>query len=88
MRFPSQATMVRDPGFRADGEESLQKFGEAFYRDYAANPSAKMTFGALRFLKSPVSEIPGSHENFKKIKMPEIAAWLSPILKGAYMKSP
>ena len=24
------ATMVRDPGFRADGEESLQKFGEAF----------------------------------------------------------
>lgn len=35
------ATMVRDPGFRADGEESLQKFGEAFYRDYAANPSAK-----------------------------------------------
>lgn len=80
------ATMVRDPGFRADGEESLQKFGEAFYRDYAANPSAKMTFGALRFLKSPVSEIPGSHENFKKIKMPEIAAWLSPILKGAYME--
>ena len=42
--------------------------------------------GALRFLKSPVSEIPGSHENFKKIKMPEIAAWLSPILKGAYME--
>lgn len=37
-------------------------------------------------MKSPVSEIPGSHENFKKIKMPEIAAWLSPILKGAYME--
>lgn len=80
------ATMVSDPGFRADGEDSLRKFGEAFYRDYASNPSAKMTFGALRFLKSPVSEIPGSLENFKKIGMPEIAAWLAPILRGSYME--
>lgn len=80
------ATMVADAGFRSDGADSLKKFGEAFYRDFRTNPSAKLTFATLKLLNSPVAAIPGKYENFRNIDMSEIAAWLSPILKNSYME--
>lgn len=80
------ATTVSNPGFREDGEDSLAKFGEAFYRDYLTNPSAKLTFGILKLLDSPIEKVLGTLENFKKIKMPEIRDWLTPILRSSYME--
>ena len=80
------ATTVSNPGFREDGEDSLAKFGEAFYRDYLTNPSAKLTFGILKLLDSPIEKVPGTLENFKKIKMQEIRDWLTPILRSSYME--
>lgn len=80
------ATTVAAAGFREDGADSLRKFGEAFYRDYATNPSAKMMFAAFKLFDSPIAKIPGNEKNFRKIKMSEIAAWLAPILEKSYME--
>ncbi len=81
------ATIINDAGFRNDGEVSLKKYGEAFYRDFESDPMARARFLTLNLIESPkLAQIPGNYPAFKKLKMEEIARWLNPILKNSYME--
>lgn len=88
--FPSMlklaATLVADAGFREDGMDVLLKGAEASYRSYETDARAQMGFVPVRLLDASFNSIPGTFDNFKKIKMSDIKAWLEPVLKNSYME--
>ena len=88
--FPSMlkyaATMLADPGFREDGIDSLRKNAEAFYLAIKTDPRAQLEFVLPRMTESNFSGVPGTFEEFKKIRMADIAEWLKPALGTSYME--
>ena len=81
------ATLLNDAGFRGDGEASLRKYAEAFYREFETEPMARMRFLSFDLIKSPkLAKVPGNYANFEKIGMAEIEKWLNPILKNSYIE--
>lgn len=79
-------TLIKEPAFRPEAISMLRKQMERAYLSLKTNPSAEVSFVPYRLLKSDISKIPGTFEDFQKIEMEEISEWLLPILKSSYME--